>query len=582
MGYSIHKLDVDALDSDSKPRRRLPEPSAILIEAPTDRCPANLAALGSKIFFITDRFSDEAPVLIYDTETASLAVGPRPAPHAGAAPGRVHVHGARGPTTLRDEPPRRADLQCSFEVIMSRGPRDAEEDDESRRAERWSVESVPAPMPFHKHELVTAYAVHQEGRTVFVSARHRAPRDNEMIRKEGTWSFDTRRSAWTWHGEWQLPFHGQGHYVDELDAWVGLRRDGFLCSCAVPSRGGAAAMPEWKLLGKKTVFREELDRHVGTPGATLTCMGHGRFCLVLSSARPAEGSRRWTPSKGRSTVVKLHRRGMEGSYGGAAVLSRDPKQRLRWTPDLHERFVDAVTKLGGPDKATPKSVLRLMGMKGLTLYHLKSHLQKYRQGIQGKKSTGLELANSGGFTAQGISFSTAAPPGVPAEGNNTGELPLADALRYQVQVQRKLQEQLEVQKKLQMRIEAQGKYLKAILEKAHRNISFEQNASGNIESTRSQLTDFNLALSDFVDSAPQIYEENNGQLVQAISDDNQKDNHLGFQLYNVGSQEAKDVKCIPKTEDSLLLDLNIKGGYDLSSRGMQACELDLKINRQIM
>ena len=187
-------------------------------------------------------------------------------------------------------------------------------------------------------------------------------------------------------------------------------------------------------------------------------------------------------------------------------------------------------------------------------------------------------------------------------------MPLADALRYQIQVQRKLQEQLEVrqvlhhyhelvlsktffhnttsayvcnqvQKKLQMRIEAQGKYLKAIIEKAERNISFDASApSDNIESTRSQLMDFNLALSGFMDNATRVCEESNDQLEKAISDDNHKDN-LGFQLYQLGSQEAKEDKWTPKTEDSLRLDLNIKGGYDLSSRGMQACELDLKINQ---
>lgn len=31
------------------------------------------------------------------------------------------------------------------------------------------------------------------------------------------------------------------------------------------------------------------------------------------------------------------------------VLSTDAKPRLKWTPDLHQRFVDAVNQLGGAD-----------------------------------------------------------------------------------------------------------------------------------------------------------------------------------------------------------------------------------------
>ncbi|KAB2610760.1 hypothetical protein D8674_018792 [Pyrus ussuriensis x Pyrus communis] len=70
------------------------------------------------------------------------------------------------------------------------------------------------------------------------------------------------------------------------------------------------------------------------------------------------------------------------------VLKAKLRPRLQWTPELHTRFVDAVNQLGGPHKSTPKKVQQAMGIQGITLFQVKSHLQKYRLGrYSGKEWT---------------------------------------------------------------------------------------------------------------------------------------------------------------------------------------------------
>ncbi|XP_020575142.1 protein PHOSPHATE STARVATION RESPONSE 2-like isoform X2 [Phalaenopsis equestris] len=136
-----------------------------------------------------------------------------------------------------------------------------------------------------------------------------------------------------------------------------------------------------------------------------------------------------------------------------SINGAPPKPRMRWTPELHERFVDAVKQLGGSEKATPKGVLKLMKVEGLTIYHVKSHLQKYRtaryrpDSLEEKQVYSLDEKAS-------LDLKTG--------------MELTEALRLQMEVQKRLHEQLEIQRNLQLRIEEQGRCLQLMFEQQYK------------------------------------------------------------------------------------------------------------------
>ncbi|KAG6703254.1 hypothetical protein I3843_07G072100 [Carya illinoinensis] len=172
------------------------------------------------------------------------------------------------------------------------------------------------------------------------------------------------------------------------------------------------------------------------------------------------------------------------SVDNAMSTAPPTKFRMRWTPERHEAFVEAVNQLGGSDQATPSAIKILMNVEGLTIFQVKSHLQKYR--------TAKFKPESSGGTSEKIATSIQEVKSLDLKTS----MGITEALQIQMELQKRLHEQLENQRQLQLEIEKQGQHLKMMLEKQRKM------EDDRIKASTSALDDPSAPLSNIVQPSP--------------------------------------------------------------------------------
>ncbi|KAL2349233.1 hypothetical protein Fmac_003233 [Flemingia macrophylla] len=191
------------------------------------------------------------------------------------------------------------------------------------------------------------------------------------------------------------------------------------------------------------------------------------------------------------------------------VLSTDAKPRLKWTPELHQRFIEATNQLGGADSES-NSKESHEGDGDSRTYFVPSQEPftgihspfKYRLGKSqqletcgdNKQEDYIETKSSDGHCSREISLG--------AHNQYTENMQIAQALQMQMEVQRKLYEQIEVQKHLQLRIEAQGKYLQSVLRKAQEALAGYNSSPVGIELTKAELSQLVTIINNACPSSP--------------------------------------------------------------------------------
>ncbi|KAH1220702.1 Myb-related protein 2 [Glycine max] len=171
-----------------------------------------------------------------------------------------------------------------------------------------------------------------------------------------------------------------------------------------------------------------------------------------------------------------------GSGDSGLVLSTDAKPRLKWTPDLHARFIEAVQQLGGAD-------MQNLYCRGNSKNGNETHRDSGSYLISSEEPS--PAINSGAATDERLRENNGTHMNSLnlAPQSNNKDLYISEALHMQIEEQRRLNEQLEVQRLLQLRIEAQGKYLQAVLEKAQETLGRQNLGAVGLEATKLQLSE---------------------------------------------------------------------------------------------
>jgi hypothetical protein len=315
-GYGIYKLDIDNdydADLDGGGVRRLPGPPVLRVAFPAVGDHAQFAAVGSSIVAVgtCSGFEEDEDALvgaafIYDTETGVMVVSPQVPKGLLFGYNAAMAVGQRLYMLESDEPEFAHRVTGAFP-----GGLHCLAADGGGNNKLWGWKRPLSPtsrwcwsdslmLPFDPTNI-TGHAVHappgSAHHDIFVSVCV------GYGSRGGIFSFSSATGKWTQRSELHMPVVGHAHYDGELDSWVGLSKDGYLCTVNVTD-----AELEYAV-GSEKLYRLDEDitagwKHVDAKLVPMApCQGGSKYCL-MERLRP-DGKERKCLGEGDKCLLRL-------------------------------------------------------------------------------------------------------------------------------------------------------------------------------------------------------------------------------------------------------------------------------------